>query len=92
MSIEHIILMINLTEPAKCNSETFVGNRSRNSLDLVGPDKRTLREKYVIGEPHDCPVGTSDQMRALGFVGIYAREVATFYRLPNSNRIVPKTW
>jgi hypothetical protein len=79
-------------EVSLCNAANYVGNRPSNSLDLVGPDKKTLREKYLIGEPRDCPVGTAEEMKARGFVGIYRKEVAKFYRLPNSNRVVPKTW
>lgn len=84
--------MLMKTLETKCNASTFIGNRSASSLDLVGPDKKTLREKYYIGEPHDCPAGSADEMKRRGFVGIYLKEPVTFYRLPNSNRIVPKTW
>jgi hypothetical protein len=79
-------------EDSLCNAASYVGNRPGNSLDLVGPDKKTLRDKYLIGEPRDCPAGTAGEMKARGFVGIYRKEPGTFYRLPNSNRIVPKTW
>ena len=73
-----------------CTAANYVGNRSARCLDLVGPDKRTIRDKYLIGEPCDCPIGTAEEMKARGYVGIYLREPVTFYRLPNSNRIVPK--
>ncbi len=32
----------------------FIGNRDSSSLDLIGPDRKTLREKYLIGRPQDC--------------------------------------
>ncbi|MDB6057950.1 MAG: hypothetical protein JWO95_1794 [Verrucomicrobiales bacterium] len=86
------MLMNTMTQETKCNASTFVGNRAATSLDLVGPDKKTLREKYYVGEPHDCPMGTADEMKRRGYVGIYLKEPVTFFRLPNSNRIVPKTW
>lgn len=79
-------------EYAGCTASNYVGNRSGRCLDLIGPDKKTLREKYLIGEPRDCPMGTAAQMKAQGYVGIYLKEPVTFYRLPNSNRIVLKTW
>ena len=75
-----------------CNDATFVGNRSVNCLDLVGPDKRTLREKYLIGEPHDCPIGSAEEMKRRGFVGIYLKNTAIKFRLPNSSMIIQKTW
>jgi hypothetical protein len=84
--------MKTLTQDTKCNASTFVGNRASTCLDLVGPDKKTLREKYYVGEPHDCPMGTAEEMKRRGYVGIYLKEPVTFFRLPNSNRIVPKTW
>lgn len=84
--------MLKSVEASPCNAATYVGNRPIKSLDLVGPDKRTLREKYFIGEPRDCPAGTAEEMKARGFVGIYRKEAVTFYRFPNSNRVVPKTW
>ena len=75
-----------------CTAATYVGNRPANTLDLVGPDRKTLREKYLVGEPRDCPIGTATQMKARGFVGIYLKEPVTYYRLPNSDRIVLKSW
>ena len=75
-----------------CTASNYVGNRSERCLDLVGPDKRTIREKYLIGEPRDCPFGSAAEMTARGYVGIYLREPVAFFRLPNSNRIIPKTW
>jgi hypothetical protein len=75
-----------------CSEATFVGNRSVRCLDLVGPDKRTLRDKYLIGDPHDCPLGTADEMKRKGFVGIYLRHPLVRFRLPNSNLVIQKTW
>jgi hypothetical protein len=80
------------TETQFCTDSTFVGNRSTNCLDLVGPDKKTLREKYFIGEPHDCPLGSADEMKRRGFVGIYLKNPVVRLRLPNSNIFVQKTW
>ena len=75
-----------------CSDATFVGNRSTNCLDLVGPDHKTLREKYIIGEPHDCPIGSADEMKRRGYVGIYLKGSAVKLRLPNSSFVVHKTW
>jgi hypothetical protein len=57
-----------------CNETNFVGNRLASSLDLIGPDKKTLREKYLIGDPRNCPMGSSEEMKRRGFVGIYEKE------------------
>jgi hypothetical protein len=84
--------MLNVPSSISCSAASYIGNRPSSCLDLVGPDKKTLREKYFIGDPHDCPSGTAAEMKARGFVGIYSREQATFFRLPKSNRRVPKTW
>jgi len=51
----------------------FVGNRHISSLDLVGPDRKTLRDKYRVGEPQDCDAGTAEEMKRRGYVGIYSR-------------------
>jgi len=75
-----------------CSDATFVGNRSVHCLDLVGPDKKTLREKYIVGEPHDCPMGTADEMKRHGYIGIYVKNPVVRLRLPHSNIVVQKTW
>jgi hypothetical protein len=74
------------------NTPVYVGNRSVRCLDLVGPDKKTIRQKYVIGEPHACPMGSAEEMKRRGFVGIYLKEPAVLFRLPDSGKIVQKTW
>ena len=75
-----------------CNDSTFVGNRSVGCLDLVGPDQRTIREKYLIGEPHDCPLGKAEEMKRRGYVGIYLKNTPIKFRLPNSSLVIQKTW
>ena len=80
------------TPEGACNAATYVGNRSIRSLDLVGPDKKTLRQKYIIGEPRACPMGSAEEMKRRGYIGIYLKEPSVFFRLPNSGRIVQKTW
>jgi hypothetical protein len=80
------------TQECLCSDATFVGNRSVRCLDLVGPDKKTIREKYIIGDPHDCPLGTADQMKERGYVGIYLKNPVIRLRLPNSDFIVQKSW
>ena len=55
--------------------ERFIGNRLSSSLDLIGPDRKTLRQKYDIVEPFDCPLGSAEEMKRRGFVGIYLKEV-----------------
>lgn len=67
-----------------CREDTFVGNRRASSLDLVGPDKLTLREKYLIGEPRDCAYGSAEEMRREGYVGIYQKSPVILYRLPGT--------
>jgi hypothetical protein len=84
--------MTNKTPTNSPNAPVFVGNRSVRCLDLVGPDKKTIRQKYLIGEPHSCPMGTAEEMKRRGFVGIYLREPAVLFRLPDSGKIVQKTW
>lgn len=62
------------TQQPICDEVTFVGNRRATTLDLVGPDMKTLREKYFIGIPRDCPMGSAEQMKRMGFIGIYEKE------------------
>jgi hypothetical protein len=61
-------------ESSSCDLSTFVGNRSLRCLDLKGPDGRTLREKYLIGEPQACPMGCAAEMKKSGYVGIYDKQ------------------
>jgi len=75
-----------------CSDATFVGNRSIQCLDLVGPDKKTIREKYLIGDPHDCPMGTAEEMKKRGYVGIYLKNAPVRFRLPNSGMVIAKNW
>lgn len=84
--------MTNKNPSVYSSNPVFVGNRSVRSLDLVGPDKKTLRQKYYIGEPHACPMGSAEEMKRRGFVGIYRKEPTALLRLPNSGKIVQKTW
>jgi len=80
------------TTVSVCNSATFVGNRPVHALDWLGPDKKSLRQKYLIGEPCNCPSGTADQMKKRGYVGIYLKSPGMFFRLPNSGKIIQKAW
>ena len=64
----------------------FVGNRRASTLDLVGPDGKTLRQKYVIGEPHPCAAGSAEDMKRRGYVGVYSKQTGILYRLPGSAR------
>ena len=63
----------------------FIGNRLATSVDLVGPDGKTLRQKYIIGAPAACPAGTAEEMGRRGYVGLYKRESFLVLRIPNSN-------
>ena len=63
----------------------FIGNRLETSLDLLGPDRKTLRQKYVIGDPRDCPAGTAKEMKARGYIGLYKRDAVVEFRIPNTN-------
>ncbi len=56
-----------------CSEMTFVGNRLATAVDLLGPDKKSLRDKYLIGDPRDCPYGNAEEMKRRGFVGIYEK-------------------
>jgi hypothetical protein len=51
----------------------FLGNRPASALDLIGPDGLSLRRKYLIGDPRDCPFAPADVMKKNGYVGIYRR-------------------
>jgi len=75
-----------------CNAPMYIGNRPASTLDIVGPDKRTLRQKYIIGDPQDCPAASAQEMKRRGFVGIYQKEQSLNFRLPNSNLQIIKTW
>jgi hypothetical protein len=77
---------------ALCNDATFVGNRSIQCLDLVGPDKKTIREKYIVGEPHDCPLGSSAEMKRRGYVGIYLKSAPVRFRSHNSTVLFAKSF
>ena len=72
--------MSRTTAKPVCNEINFVGNRLATCLDLIGPDKKTLRDKYLVGDPRDCPMGTAAEMKARGFVGIYEKD--TRHRIP----------
>jgi|GEM_PF-3142411 len=84
--------MSKTNQESPCSAANYIGNRSIRSLDLVGPDHKTLRQKYLIGEPRDCPMGAAEEMKQRGFVGIYLKEPANFFRLPKTGFIVQKTW
>ena len=58
----------------ECTELNFIGNRLASCLDLVGPDKKTIREKNLVGDPRDCPFGSSEEMKRRGFVGIYEKQ------------------
>ena len=47
------------------------------ALTWLAPIK-TLRDKYYVGEPHDCPMGSAEEMKMRGYVGIYLKEPVTF--------------
>lgn len=79
------------TEPAR-DEATFVGNRLASCLDLVGPDKKTLRQKFLVGEPRACAAGSAEDMKRRGYVGIYQKERTITFRLPQSNFLVQKSW
>ena len=51
----------------------------------MGADGKTLRQKYVIGHPQDCPAAKADEMKRRGYVGIYTKTAVSVFRLPNSN-------
>lgn len=70
----------------------FVGNRLASSLDLVGPDGKSLRQKYLIGDPVDCQAGTSGEMKRRGYVGIYKKNPNVVFRIPNSNLTIRVAW
>lgn len=79
------------TEPTRDES-TFVGNRLASCLDLVGPDKKTLRQKFLVGEPRSCAAGSGEEMKKRGYVGIYQKERHVTFRIPHTNLILQKAW
>ena len=79
------------TKPA-CDEATFVGNRLAGCLDLIGPDKRTLRQKFLIGEPRQCAAGSAEEMKRRGYVGIYQKERTVTFRIPHTNILLQKAW
>jgi hypothetical protein len=74
------------------DESTFVGNRLASCLDLVGPDKKTLRQKFLIGEPRRCAAGSSEEMKKRGYVGIYQKERSVTFRIPHTNLLLQKAW
>lgn len=74
------------------NEATFVGNRLASCLDLVGPDKKTLRQKFLVGEPRQCAAGSAEDMKKRGYVGIYQKERTVTFRIPHTNLVMQKAW
>ena len=64
----------------------FVGNRLASTLDLVGPDGMTLRQKYLIGDPQACQAGSAVEMKRRGYVGAYSRRIEVYFRKPRPAR------
>jgi hypothetical protein len=85
------MIMNKTSEPTRDES-TFVGNRLGSCLDLVGPDKKTLRQKFLIGEPRACAAGSAEEMKRRGYVGIYQKERTVTFRLPQSRFVMEKRW
>ncbi len=82
---------MNKTE-SPCNEATFVGNRLASCLDLIGQDRKSLRQKFLIGEPGRCAAGSAEEMKRKGYVGIYQKEREIKFRLPYSNLVIQKNW
>jgi hypothetical protein len=68
-----------------CNESNFIGNRRETCLDLVGYDGKTLREKFLVGDPRDCHVGSAAEMKQEGFVGIYSKPLKFSKAVPRTN-------
>jgi hypothetical protein len=85
------MIMNKISEPARDES-TFVGNRLASCLDLVGPDKKTLRQKFLVGEPRACAAGSAEEMKRRGYVGIYQKERTVTFRLPQTRFVMQKSW
>ncbi len=81
-----------ITNDSTCTESNFVGNRLAGCLNLIGPDGKSLQQKFLIGEPRSCAAGSAEQMKQRGYVGIYQKERITKFRLPNSNLTIQKTW
>ncbi|MEO6181707.1 MAG: hypothetical protein ABIP71_01100 [Verrucomicrobiota bacterium] len=75
-----------------CSEANFVGNRLAGCLNLIGPDGKSLRQKFLIGEPSACAAGSAEEMKKRGYVGIYQKERTMTFRLPHSNMVIQKTW
>ena len=76
---------MNTENNPSCAPPYFLGNRRASSLDLIGADGKTLRQKYIIGHPQNCSVANADEMKRRGYVGIYAKNAVSVFRLPNSS-------
>ena len=83
---------MNKTTESTLDESTFVGNRLASCLDLVGPDKKTLRQKFLIGKPRQCAAGSSEEMSRRGYVGIYQKERSVTFRIPHTNLVFQKAW
>jgi len=83
---------MNKTSEPACNEATFVGNRLAGCLDLLGPDKKSLRQKFLIGEPRACAAGSAEDMKRRGYVGIYQKERTVTFRIPQTNLLLHKAW
>ena len=66
------------TRESSCNTATFIGNRSIRCLDLLGLDGKTIRDKFLIGDPQPCAIGNSGEMKRQGYVGIYDKNPSRF--------------
>ncbi len=82
--------MRNIIKKNECNAANYIGNRLATSLELMGPDKKKLRDKYHIGEPRDCAAGSSVEMKRRGYVGIYEKESRIRMSLPKFNFLLAK--
>lgn len=75
-----------------CDESTFVGNRLAGCLDLLGPDKKSLRQKFIIGEPRACAAGSAEEMKRRGYVGIYQKERTVTFRIPHTSLVLQRSW
>lgn len=64
--------------PYPCDAGEYCGNHQKGSVAYSA----LWLAKMRFGRPHACQAGTSAEMAAKGFVGLYLKEDSTSGRMP----------
>jgi len=67
-----------------------VGNRHAHALDFLDKGLRTVRDNYWIGEPRDSELGTAEELKKRGFVGLYQKYPG--HELVEAGNFVKSRW